>query len=51
VLQLVERENPANAKRKDFFFREHRLWNDGNWTVADDAVPVPRAWFKARKPS
>jgi len=54
VLQLVETINPANARRKLFYFRVHRF-NTVNqygenihptWSVDDEACPVPRAWFK-----
>ena len=52
VLQLVERENPANARRKDFYFREHvfdHKYELKAWYVEADAVPVPRRWFRAWK--
>jgi len=49
LLQLVEQQNPANARRKDFFFRVHTYWHikqGEHWTVADEACPVPAGWFK-----
>lgn len=50
LLQLVETPNPANARKKDFFFRVHRYdYLDGSWSVGDQAWPVPREKFKALK--
>ena len=60
VLQLVERPNPANARRKDFYFRVHKYMHRHDhcststiikplWVVGEGAVPVPRAWFRAWK--
>ena len=47
LLQLVETINPANARRKLFFFRVHVLNRlSKKWVVEEDAHPVPRAWFK-----
>jgi len=49
LLQLVEQPNPANARRKDFYFRVHIYWHrktDKPWTVAVEACPVPAMWFK-----
>ena len=52
VLQLVETIDPANALRKKFYFRVHRLNIQGNkpiqftWSVDNEACPVPREWFK-----
>jgi len=46
LLQLVEQQNPANARRKDYFFRIHRLDTKNLiWSVDDEACPVPRLWF------
>ena len=52
VLQMVSRDNPANARKTEFFFRVHRYWHRAarSWTVEEDAQPVPRAWFRAWKP-
>jgi len=47
LLQLVETINPANARRKLFFFRVHcynRL--SKKWVVDETAHPVPKEWFK-----
>lgn len=47
VLQLVEQPNPANARRKDFYFRVHEYFVKGKtWIVRNEACPVPRSWFK-----
>ena len=49
LLQLVEQQDPANNRRKIFFFRVHHLdWlkPDNGWTVDDVAFPVPKEWFK-----
>lgn len=48
LLQLVQTEDPANARRKKYFFRVHRLIN-GDWSVQEDAHEIPREWFKAWK--
>ena len=48
VVQLVQTENPANARRKLFFFRVHN-YSFGKWKTFEDAVPIPREWFKAFK--
>ena len=44
VLQLVEQPNPANQRKKDFFFRVHRLFGT-IWFVDSVAYPIPRGWF------
>ena len=60
LLQLVERQNPSNARRKEFFFRVHKYMHRHDhcststiikplWGVEEGAVPVPRAWFRAWK--
>ena len=46
VLQLVEQPNPANARRKDFYFRVHNYNGRSSWYVDLEACPVPRSWFK-----
>ena len=50
LLQLVSMPNPANARKKDFFFRIHR-YNPvtGKWVVDDIAWPVPRDRFRKLK--
>lgn len=45
LLQLVENPDPANARRKQFYFRVHRYDNAGEWEVDENAWPVPREWF------
>ncbi len=50
VLQLVETIDPANARKKLFFFRVHRLDSVNMiWSVDDRAPSIPRAWFKKLK--
>lgn len=49
LLQLVQTEDPANARRKKFFFREHVRDEIGTWSVLPEAFPVPKEWFKAWK--
>ena len=49
LLQLVEQQDPANNRRKLFFFRVHHLdWlkPESLWTVDEVAFPVPKEWFK-----
>ena len=47
LLQVVETIDPANARKKLFFFRVHNYDHGNNvWSVEDTAEPVPRAWFK-----
>lgn len=55
LLQLIQTEDPANGKRKLWFFRVHIYAGDvlsgvrlRHWTTMVQAVPVPREWFKAR---
>lgn len=47
VLQLVEQFDPANARKKIFYFRVHRLVNHVTmaWEVDEQAVQVPKTWF------
>jgi len=51
VLQLTFMPDPANMRRKLWFFRVHRYdhVHDRNWRVDSVAEPVPKAWFKAWK--
>ena len=61
LLQMVERLDPANATRKERFFRVHILaWTDvevkdgrwralWTWRVEERALPVAREWLKARR--
>lgn len=54
LVQLRQTEDPANARRKKWFFRVHEYCFNGldsrEWITHDDAVDVPREWFKAWKP-
>lgn len=46
VLQMVEQPNPANHRKKDFYFRIHRLDHINLvWSVDEIAFPIPREWF------
>ena len=48
LLQLIQTIDPSNARRKHWFFRVH--YYDGVlWDTKDDAVQIPREWFKAWK--
>ncbi len=49
LLQLVQTEDPANARRKKFFFRVHFRDVAGPWSVLEEAQMVPKEWFKAWK--
>ena len=49
VLQLIQTEDPANSRRKLWFFRVHKLFPSGNWETSHEAVPVPKQWFTAYK--
>lgn len=47
LLQLRQTEDPANARRKLWFFRVHRYdFRTSQWSTLEQAVPVPRLWFK-----
>jgi len=51
LLQLVQTHDPANGRRKLWFFRVHNFALKRNarvWTTESDAVPVPADWFSAR---
>ena len=48
LVQLRQTEDPANARRKLWFFRVH-IYEDGVWSTSEDAVVIPREWFKAWK--
>jgi hypothetical protein len=48
VAQLVQTEDPANSRRKLWFFRIHEFV-DNQWITLDDAIPVPKHWFTAYK--
>ena len=51
LLQLVQTIDPANARRKLWFFRVHYYERTSKyhrtWQTKEEAVPVPREWFKA----
>ena len=57
VIRLISTQDPANARRKLWFFRVHEYIGDDYdgpydkryWTTQDKAIPVPRGWFKAYK--
>lgn len=46
VLQLVESQNPTDARKKVFHFRVHNLEDKDQWYVEPESVLVPRKWFK-----
>ncbi len=55
LLQLVSTENPGKGARKLWFFRvyeylfgelEGKRWA---WLLHQEAIPVPKEWFKAYK--
>ena len=46
VLQLVETPDPAHRSRLMYHFRVHE-YGGGKWKVANEAISVPRVWFKA----
>ena len=45
IVQLRESKDPANRRRKIFHFRVSELSGD-RWWVREDAIAVPREWFK-----
>lgn len=52
LVQLRQTEDPANARRKLWFFRVHEYvlmddWRD--WVTHETAVSVKREWFTAAK--
>ena len=49
LLQFVETPDPANARRKLFFFRVHSRNDDGEWSVDDVAQPIAKDWLMAMK--
>lgn len=53
LLQLVQTIDPANARKKLWFFRVHYYERTSEfhrtWQTRDGAVPVPKEWFKAWK--
>ena len=57
VIRLVSNQDPANARRKLWFFRVHEYIGDDydgphdrrHWETQDKAIPVPKEWFKSYK--
>lgn len=49
LLQLTQTEDPANRRKKKYFFRVHVRTLAGIWIVEEDAHEIPREWFKAWK--
>lgn len=51
VFELRTIPNPVNRAVHDHFFRVHEFNKQkGDWTIWDEAIPVPRSWFKVNKP-
>ena len=48
IVQLIQTEDPANARRKLWFFRVH-FFDGGKWHTKEEAVTVPNQWFKSYK--
>ena len=48
LLQLRQTEDPANARRKLWFFRVH-YYSSGQWYTENEAIPVNKEWFKTYK--
>lgn len=48
ILQLIQTIDPANARKKLWFFRVHRL-SCGVWNTYENAIPIPQKWFKSRQ--
>ncbi len=49
LLQLVQTDNPGKGSRKLWFFRVHiysMLGNERYWITGNDAVSIPKGWFK-----
>ena len=56
LVQLIQTEDPANARRKLWFFRVHYYHKliepdpiRRKWKTKDEAVPIPKKWFKKYK--
>ena len=49
VAQLVQTEDPANSRRKLWFFRIHHYRHNIGWITLPDAVSVKKEWFRAYK--
>lgn len=48
LLQLVQTDNPGKGSRKLWFFRVHE-YEYGEWLTNEEAISVPREWFKKWK--
>jgi len=47
VLQMVEQPDPANNRKKQFYFRIHEYdYLNKTWNVKSEAFPIPKAWFQ-----
>lgn len=49
IFQMVERQNPAKARRKDYFFRVHELMKFTTWKTWEDPIEILKEWFKVEK--
>ena len=52
IVQLIQTIDPANARRKLWFFRVHflqRFNKDLKWFSKERAIPIPKEWFRAHK--
>ena len=50
LIQMKERKDPINERRKEFIFKiwEYKLNNNKrNWKVWPEAIIIPREWFKS----
>lgn len=48
LVQLIQTIDPANARRKKWFFRVHVFnQSEKKWSTLDEAVEIPKDWFKA----
>ena len=50
LLRLIQTEDPANARKKKWFFRVEEYHNITMWKTWEDAVEIPKLWFTAYKP-
>ena len=50
LLQLVQTIDPANARKKLWFFRIHQYDTKNRfWHTKNEAFPIPKEWFRAWK--
>lgn len=52
LLQLIQTPDPANARRKHWFFRVHvyyleRVKGFRQWITLEKAVQIPKYWFRS----